>query len=515
MDVSQRKTAALVLEGLGDAPDGHVAWSKVRYDATSDRYVVKGLLHKKVEFTFQVGVKGSGSKEAAAQIARLCYVKHCDGKLKNKESVVAFRDECVEKIKGLPPGEFKAHRLRTQDGPAKAKATTPKKNTGEGSRKRKMHEDTALLDKKTPPKRAKTTNASSTKLVKCVSEKEWMKKGLSEKEAIKEADELFSQQYTLCTVLETRPLREVRHTTQAKALVDGIKLNNDVIMPVVGFGTYKLKKGEAFVPVFKALEVGYRLIDTAQIYDNEMDVGRALRQSGIPRDRVCIETKHWRSSHGFERTLKACRQSLRRLGVDYIDVYLIHWPGCKTGWPLPRGTKSPPDWTPKMRDTGTWRAMEQMYDEGKVRALGVSNYSIRHIKSLLKVCRVRPTVNQVEFHPWLVQSELLEFCKKEGIVLQAYASIGSGDVSSRADFFAMPPVAAAAKAHDRTPAQILLRWAMEKGVHVIPKSKSVDRMVENFGVFDFKLTAAEVAAIDAEHKGHRFAWKHLDPDTVL
>jgi len=291
-------------------------------------------------------------------------------------------------------------------------------------------------------------------------------------------------------------------------------LTDDVIMPVVGFGTYKLKKGEAFGPVLQAFRVGYRLIDTAQIYDNEADVGKALTQSGIPRDRVFLETKVWRSSHGYERTLKACQASLKKLATTYIDLYIIHWPGCKTGWPLPRGQKSPPDWTPAMRDEGTWRAMEQLHKEGKVRAIGVSNYSIRHIQQLLKVCTVRPVVNQVEFHPWLVQSELLEFCKKEKIVLQAYASLGSGDVSCRADFFAIPAVRAAAKVHDRTSAQVLLRWAVQKGIHVIPKSKSDDRMVENFGVFDFSLTPEEVKAIDACHINKRFAWKHLDPDTI-
>jgi len=318
----------------------------------------------------------------------------------------------------------------------------------------------------------------------------------------------------LCTIVETSPLREVPRANVVKTLADGLKLHGDVIMPVVGYGTYKLKKGQAFQPVLKALEVGYRLIDTAQIYDNEADVGKALKVSGIPRDRVCIETKHWRSSHGFDRTLKACNASLRRLGISYIDLYLIHWPGCKTGWPLPSGTCSPPDWTPKMRDNGTWRAMEQLHKEGKVRSLGVSNYSIRHLKLLLKSCKVRPSVNQVEFHPWLVQSELLEFCKQEGIVLQAYASLGSGDVQSRADFFALKPVREAAKKYDKTSAQVLLRWAVEKGVTVIPKSKSTERMVENFGVFDFKLTDEEVAAIDKCHKDKRFAWRAKDPDTV-
>jgi len=319
---------------------------------------------------------------------------------------------------------------------------------------------------------------------------------------------------SLCTLDAAQPLRSIS-IPKARALIDGSTLpgGRGLVMPYVGFGTYKLKKGEAFAPVLKALQFGYRLVDTAQIYDNEADVGRAMQMCGVPRANLFVETKVWRSSHGYDRTLKAFRQTMRKLLVDYVDLYIIHWPGAKTGWPLPRGAVSPPDWTPKLRDEGTWRAMEKLYEEGKVKAIGVSNYSIRHLKSLLKMCRVRPVVNQVEFHPWLVQSELLEFCKKEGIILQAYASLGSGDVSSRADFFALPPVMAAAKAHERTPAQVLLRWALEKGIYVIPKSKSEDRIVENSCVFDFKLSPQEVAAIDSCHKGHRFAWKHKDPDT--
>jgi len=288
-------------------------------------------------------------------------------------------------------------------------------------------------------------------------------------------------------------------------------------MPVVGFGTYKLKKGEAKGPVLAALKQGYRLIDTAQVYENEADVGAAIRESGVPREDIFIETKHWRSSHGYERTMKAFKASCRKLGVDYVDLYIVHWPGAKTGWPLPRGHVSPPDWTPAMRNTGTWRAMEDLYEAGKIRAIGVSNYSVRHLQELLKTCRIRPMVLQAEYHPRLVQKELLDFCRREGIAFQAYASLGSGDVKDpklKEDFFEMPPVKAAAKAHGVTPAQVLLRWALEKGCHVVPKSSHEKRMSENAGVFSFRLKAAEVAAIDALHADKRFAWKGKDPDTV-
>lgn len=310
-------------------------------------------------------------------------------------------------------------------------------------------------------------------------------------------------------------LKAVASPAAAKSLKDGVRLGKGgPVLPVAGFGTYKLKKGEAKGPVLEALRSGYRLIDTAQVYENEPDIGAAIRESGVPRENVVIETKVWRSSHGYERTMKACNQSLKKLGVTYIDVYLIHWPGAKTGWPLKKGTVCPPDWKPTMRDTGTWRAMEDLLDQGKIRAIGVANYSERHLKQLLKTCRIKPMVNQVEFHPRLVQNGLLEFCKKNGIAVQAYASLGSSDAGQAQAFFEMPPVRAAAAAHKATPAQVLLRWALEKGAVVVPKSCNPVRIRENAKIFSFSLTKKEVAAIDAMHDGSRLAWKGLDPDTV-
>lgn len=311
--------------------------------------------------------------------------------------------------------------------------------------------------------------------------------------------------------------KAVADAKKTSSLTDGVRMGKtNVVLPTVGFGTYRMKKGEAKKYVKEALNAGYRLIDTAQVYENEADVGEAIRASGVPRESCFIETKVWRSSHGFERTIKACNQSLRKLGTSYIDLYVIHWPGAKTGWPLPRGVSAPKDWTPKMRDEGTWRAMEQLYEEGKVRAIGVTNYSVRHLKTLLKSCKVRPMVNQVELHPLLTQSNLLEFCKKEGIVVQAYASLGStdGGQGARDELFNQAPVQAAAKAQKRTPAQVLLRWALEKGCCVVPKSTKAHRMAENAGIFDFSLTKKEINAIDALNQNKRFAWKGLDPDSI-
>jgi len=310
------------------------------------------------------------------------------------------------------------------------------------------------------------------------------------------------------------PLAASKDVSSVTSLSGGVRLQSGTIMPAVGFGTYKLKNEEVAAPVLAALKAGYRLIDTAQVYENEKGVGDALRRSGLGRGDVFIETKVWRSSHGYERTMKACNQSLRKLGVDYIDLYVIHWPGCKTGWPLKRGTMCPTDWTPAMRDTGTYRAMEDLYKQGKVKAIGVTNYSLRHLKLLLKSCRIKPMVNQVEFHPRLVQSELLQFCKKQGIAVQAYASLGSGDAAQAESFFSFPPVQLAAKSHKVTPAQILLRWALQKGCHIVPKSVRKERVAENAGVFKFKLTAGEMKAIDALHTGTRYAWKGLDPDSI-
>ena len=239
-----------------------------------------------------------------------------------------------------------------------------------------------------------------------------------------------------------------------------------------------------------------------------------MREKVVGRKELFIQTKVWRSSHGYERTLKAFTTSMKKLGLDYLDLYLIHWPGAKTGWPLPKGTISPPDWTPAMRNTGTWRAMEELHEKGKVKAIGVCNYSKRHLEELLQVCKIKPMVNQVEFHPRLVQSELLEFCQKEGIVLQAFGSLGSGDgKNNMKEFFELLPVQQAAKQHEKSPAQVLLRWALQKGVHVIPKSVRAERVKENGDLFSFALTQAEVSAIDACHENRRMTWKGLDPDS--
>ena len=289
----------------------------------------------------------------------------------------------------------------------------------------------------------------------------------------------------------------------------------NISLPFIGFGTYKLKKEDAYNATLSALKNGYRLVDTAQIYDNEKEVGRAVKDSGIKRDEITIVTKIWRSSHGYERTIKSVKQSLRKLGVDYIDLVLIHWPGAKKGWPLKKGTICPPNWTPALRDTGTWKALEEFVQEDKIKTIGVANYTVRHLKSLLKFCSIPPAVNQVEYHPLLQQIELKQFCDKNDIALQAFASLGSGDnPKGREELFSLTPIVKAAENHSRTPAQILLRWATQIGVHVIPKSSDPERVTENLNIFDFKLTTKELKDINNLDEAKRFTWKGVDPETV-
>jgi len=308
--------------------------------------------------------------------------------------------------------------------------------------------------------------------------------------------------------------QKVCEPSEARSLNSTVQLHNGVHLPIVGFGTYKLKTNEVVEPLKVALGEGYVLIDSAQVYDNEREVGQVLCSK--PRCSYFIETKLWRSSNNYERCLTATRESIRLLQVDYLDLYLMHWPGCKTGYPLKKGVSCPPDWKPSMRNDA-WRAMEDLYLAGKTRAIGVSNFSIRHLENLMETCRIKPMVLQVEFHPKLIQGELLLFCQKNEIQLQAYASLGSSDTKNgKGSFFTMSGVPEAAKKYNKTPAQILLRWALEKGVCIVPKSATASRIAENTKLFDFELTSEDMELIDSngENVMERNTWNGLDPDTV-
>jgi diketogulonate reductase-like aldo/keto reductase len=254
-----------------------------------------------------------------------------------------------------------------------------------------------------------------------------------------------------------------------------ITLNNGLKMPQLGFGVWQVSDEQATPAVKKALEVGYRCIDTAKVYGNEKGVGRAIKESNVPREELFITTKVWNADHGYENTLKAFDASLERLGLDYIDLYLIHWP------------------TPKYDQyVDTYKAMEKIYKDGRAKAIGVCNFDIEHLERLLNECEVVPVVNQVERHPYFQQRELQDFCEKHHIILEAYSPLMNGK-----DVLNDPVVKEIAKAHGKTAAQVILRWHLQTGVITIPKSVTPSRIKENFDVFDFELTAEDMEKMTA------------------
>ena len=273
------------------------------------------------------------------------------------------------------------------------------------------------------------------------------------------------------------------------ANVPSVTLNNGVEMPQLGFGVFLVPADEVVAPVRSALDAGYRLIDTATLYGNEEGVGRAIAESGIPRDEIFITTKVWNSDQGYDRTLEAFDHSMKLLGLDVLDLYLIHWP------------------TPE-RDlyADTWRALEQIYADGRVRAIGVSNFHVPHLERVLAEGGVVPAVNQVELHPGLPQDELRAFNAQHGIATEAWSPIGRGKgLLDRAE------VRAIASTHDKTPAQVVLRWHIQLGVIAIPKSVRPERIRENLDIFDFELASDEIAALSALDGPGRVG---PDPDTM-
>jgi diketogulonate reductase-like aldo/keto reductase len=270
-------------------------------------------------------------------------------------------------------------------------------------------------------------------------------------------------------------------------LASTVRLNNGVEMPWLGFGTFKSEPGKVTEQaVAWALELGYRHVDTAALYANEEDVGRAVRASGVPRAEVFVTTKVWNADQGYGETLRAFEESSRKLGLGFVDLYLIHWPV-------------------KGKSADTWRALEKLAADGRVRAIGVSNFKIHHLEELARTASVAPAVNQVEFHPFLVQPELLEYDLQKGIRHEAWSPLTRGRNLEN------PVIARVARAHGRTPAQVVLRWDLQHGVVTIPKSVHRERIAENAALFDFELTPAEMAAIDRLDAGSRIG---PDPDTI-
>lgn len=266
---------------------------------------------------------------------------------------------------------------------------------------------------------------------------------------------------------------------------DVVELANGTRMPVLGLGTYKTPDGPvAENAVRAAIDAGYRSIDTAALYDNEKGIGRALRESGLNRDKVFITTKVWNNDQGYRRTLEAFDRSRKNLGIDYVDLYLIHWPI-------------------KGKYIETWRAMEKLLEKGLARSIGVSNFLVHHLEDLMRNSSVAPMLDQFELHPRLYQAELISFCRKKRIAVEGWAPLMRGRLDDD------PLIRELSVAYARTPSQILIRWALEHGFITIPKSVNPARIVENSRVFDFKLSREDVARIDALNRNERTG---PDPD---
>jgi 2,5-diketo-D-gluconate reductase A len=281
----------------------------------------------------------------------------------------------------------------------------------------------------------------------------------------------------------------MRGLPQDPMAVPIVKLNNAVAMPRIGFGTFRMVPEQASTCVRSALEAGYRLVDTAASYGNEAAVGEALASSGVPRQDVFVTTKVWNADHGYANALRAFEASRSLLRLDFIDLYLIHWPVPARDMYL-----------------DTWKALERLYAEGLVRAIGVSNFTQRHLDRLLAAANVVPAVNQVELHPGFPQEELRDFNREHGITTQAWSPLGQGK-----GLLDDPVVRQVAERNGRTPAQVVLRWHLQSGVAAIPKSVTPQRIRENLSVFDFALTAADMAGLSAVSSGQ----DRLGPDPEI
>ncbi len=261
-----------------------------------------------------------------------------------------------------------------------------------------------------------------------------------------------------------------------------LRLNNGIEMPIFGFGTFRINAGFATRDSVKvALAAGYRSIDCASIYGNEKDIGDAIKQSGISRDEIFITTKLWNTDQGYDKALKAFEVSIGKLGLEYLDLYLLHWPV--------KGLRHE-----------SWKALEKLYEQGKCRAIGVSNFIIKHLEELLENSSTIPAVNQVEFSPYTYERELLDFCNSHDIQLEAYSPL------TKSFKLKDPKLIDVAEKYSRSTAQILLRWAIQKGVIVISKSKNRDRINENAKIFDFEISEEDMNLLDSFNENLRTGW---------
>lgn len=264
-----------------------------------------------------------------------------------------------------------------------------------------------------------------------------------------------------------------------KSLNDCFELHNGVKIPCVGFGTYQAQNGEMAVSAVKAaIALGYRHIDTAAGYGNEESVGIAVKQSGVRREDIFITSKLQNTEHGYENTMKAFEQTMKNLDMDYLDLYLIHWPN---------PVKYRNEW--QSANAGTWKAFEELYKAGRIRSIGISNFHPRHIDELMKTAEIAPMVNQIRLCPGDTQDEVVDYCKERSMILEAYSPLGTGRI------FEVPQMQAIAQKYGKTIAQVCIRWSLQKGYLPLPKSVTESRIRENAEVFDFELSAQDVQSI--------------------
>lgn len=265
------------------------------------------------------------------------------------------------------------------------------------------------------------------------------------------------------------------------SLTSDLKLSNGVTIPGLGYGTYQTPPEDAYRAVTDALAVGYRHIDTAALYGNESGVGQAVKDSGLKREEVFITSKLWNTERGYDKTMAAFEKTLAELGTDYLDLYLIHWPANEKQF----GQEA------VVLNLDTWRAFEDLYKVGKIKAIGVSNFMPNHLEALLAQAEIKPMVNQIEVHPGWPQTEVIRYCQRNDILVEAWAPLGEAAALSNS------VLAKIAAKYDHTPAQVCLRWEIQQGILPLPKSVHKERMAENTKLFDFELTEDEMDIIGA------------------
>ncbi|MGR3742314.1 aldo/keto reductase [Companilactobacillus sp. DQM5] len=264
--------------------------------------------------------------------------------------------------------------------------------------------------------------------------------------------------------------------------IPNIKLNNDVLIPQFGLGVYKMQEKSEFMDAINwAFEAGYRHIDTAAYYGNEEWLGQAIKESGLAREELFITSKVWNADHGYEETKSAFEKTMKKLDLDYLDLYLIHWPSDNY--------------------VETWKAMEEFYKEGRIKSIGVSNFQIHHLQDLMSKTDVVPAVDQVETHPYFQQDELREFLLKNNIAHEAWGPLGHG----KNDLFTDPILTKISESHNKTVAQVILRWHIQRNTIVFPKSVHKERLAQNIDIFDFELSDEEMTEIKKLETGKRFA----------